>query len=200
MTVTARAEFRVFGHGIIEIVQSHMWNGRTVLGEMRRMPAETYILSRALGHANVKVRDAVLDVKVRQGDTFEGHQIFQPAAKFSFPLTPEHLAAVSAYLGITMTGPVHAAMSFEEFHARAASHPDLSLVKVEKERFGFSIDDAICEYARVYFNGALIESACVESEHYETITGVVEGLGLAGFANTNYIEAASRVVGLRRQK
>lgn len=34
----------VFGLGIIDTVKANMWNGRTVLD--RRMPAETYILSR----------------------------------------------------------------------------------------------------------------------------------------------------------
>lgn len=42
----ARAEFRVFGQDIIDDVRSRMWNGRTVLAQSRRMPAETYILSR----------------------------------------------------------------------------------------------------------------------------------------------------------
>lgn len=198
MTAIARAEFRVFGPRIIDIVQSHMWNGRTVLNEMRTMPAETYVLSRVSSHANVKIRDSVLDIKVRIGDTFEGYQIFEPAGKWPFPLTAAHLAAVEGFLGVSIAGPEPPEMPFDEFMRRVRAHPQLAAVTVEKERFGFSLDGTICEYARVYFNGALVESACVESAQYEAITSVVQALGLAHLPNTNYIDAASRIVGILR--
>ena len=45
--IAPRAEFRVFGHGIIDRVKERMWNGKTVLYQARRMPAETYFLSAA---------------------------------------------------------------------------------------------------------------------------------------------------------
>jgi hypothetical protein len=197
MTTHPRAEFRVFGHGIIAIVQPNMWNGKTVLQQMREMPAETYVLSAASPGVNVKVRDGVLDIKTRVGDTPEGYQIFQPAAKLPFPLTADRLAAASTFLGVTLPLPGDGAtMPFPEFVKRAAAHPDLHLVTVTKERFGFTIGDAICEYARVWFNGALMESACVESERYESMSGVIDGLGLSHFPNTNYIDAAARVIGL----
>ena len=64
----------------------------------------------------------------------------------------------------------------------ARQHPDLVPVTVEKMRYGFTIDGIICEYAQVYFNGAMVESACVESENYAAMRGVIEGLGLAGAA------------------
>ena len=54
----------------------------------------------------------------------------------------------------------------------------------------------ICEYAQVYFNGALVESACVESERYDAMRTVIEGLGIAAHPNVNYLKAAKRVVGL----
>jgi hypothetical protein len=199
MTSIPRAEFRVFGHGIIAIVQANMWNGRTLLQQARAMPAETYVLSAVSPGVNVKLRDGVLDVKTRIGDTPEGYQIFQPAGKFAFPLTAEHLAAAAKLLGVEMAlrgGDVM--MPHEAFMQRVAAHPELRLVTVTKERFGFTIGDCICEYARVWFNGALLESACVESERYESMADVIAGLGLSHFPNTNYIDAASRVIGLRR--
>jgi hypothetical protein len=198
MTTIARAEFRVFGPRIIDIVQSHMWNGRTVLNEIRTMPVETYVLSRVSAHANVKIRDSVLDIKVRIGDTFEGYQIFEPAGKWPFPLTAAHLAAVEGFLGVSIAGPDPQEVPFDEFMRRVRSHPQLAAVTVEKERFGFSLDGTICEYARVYFNGAMVESACVESAQYEAITSVVQALGLSRLPNTNYIDAASRIVGIVR--
>ena len=62
--IVPRAEFRVFGQGVIDIVKERMWNGKTVLFQARRMPAETYFLSANTDEANVKVRDGLLDIKV----------------------------------------------------------------------------------------------------------------------------------------
>jgi hypothetical protein len=199
MTSIPRAEFRVFGHGIIAIVQANMWNGRTVLQQARAMPTETYVLSAMASGVNVKLRDGVLDIKTRVGDTPEGYQIFQPAGKFPFPLTSDCLASAARFLGVEMAlRGDDIMMAHEVFMQRAAAHPDLRLVTVTKERFGFMIGDCICEYARVWFNGALMESACVESERYESMADVIAGLGLSHLPNTNYIDAASRVIGLRR--
>jgi hypothetical protein len=47
-------------------------------------------------------------------------------------------------------------------------------VTVEKTRYGFLVDGVICEYAEVWFNGALLESACCESEDYTAVAKAVE--------------------------
>ena len=43
--VVPRAEFRVFGHGIIKTVQKKMWDAGAVLQSARKTPAEMYFLS-----------------------------------------------------------------------------------------------------------------------------------------------------------
>ena len=193
--IVPRAEFRVFGQGVIDAVKQKMWNGRTVLQQARRMPAETYVLSARTDEANVKVRDGLLDIKTKVGETPEGYEIFQPRGKFRFPLQKAELATILAHLGVEVLLEEEA-YSFDEFLALARRHPDLAPVTVEKMRHGFTIDGVICEYAQVWFNGALVESACAESENYAAMKSVVEGLGLAGWKNTNYLRAAKRVVGM----
>ena len=193
--IAPRAEFRVFGHGIIDRVKERMWNGKTVLYQARRMPAETYFLSAATDEANVKVRDGLLDIKTKVGETPEGYEIFQPRGKFQFPVGREDLATILSHLKVDL--PLDQdSDSFEAFVAMARRHPDLCPVTVEKMRFGFTVDGIICEYAQVWFNGALIESACAESENYAGMQQVVDGLGLAALPNTNYLKAAKRVVGM----
>ncbi len=96
--IKPRAEFRVFGHGIIEIVKARMWNGKTVLQQVRTMPAETYFVSRRTQGVNVKVRDGLLDIKVKTGETEEGYEIFQPRGKFKFPVNQKDLATILAEL------------------------------------------------------------------------------------------------------
>jgi hypothetical protein len=193
--IVPRAEFRVFGQNLIEGVKARMWNGKTVLFQARKMPTETYFLSTRTSEANVKVRDGLLDIKVKTGETPEGYEVFQPRGKFQFPVRREELSTILSHLKVEI--PLDKdTYAIDEFIEIARRHPDLVPVTVDKMRFGFTIDGVICEYAQVYFNGAMVESACVESENYEAMRGIVEGLGLAALPNVNYLRAAKRVVGM----
>jgi hypothetical protein len=197
--ITPRAEFRVFGQGVIEPVKEKMWNGKTVLFQARRMPAETYFLSVHTDEANVKVRDGLLDIKVKVGETPEGYEIFQPSGKFQFPVNKTDLATILAHLKIEITLD-RDRYTIDEFIHMARLHPEMTAVAVEKMRYGFTIDGVICEYAQVWFNGAMVESACAESENYQGMKAVVEGLGIASMPNTNYLKAAKRVVGMENRR
>jgi hypothetical protein len=193
--IVPRAEFRVFGQGVIDTVRAHMYNGKTVLFQARRMPAETYFLSVHTSDANVKVRDGLLDIKTKVGETPEGYEIFQPRGKFKFPVSRADLATILSHLKVDMpldkdTYPI------EAFIELARAHPSLRVVTVEKMRYGFTVDGIICEYAQVWFNGALVETACAESENYAGMKEVIEGLGISELPNTSYLRAAKRVVGL----
>ena len=193
--IVPRAEFRVFGPGVIELVKSKMWNGKTVLFQARRMPKETYFLSVNTNEANVKVRDGLLDIKTKVGETEAGYEIFQPRGKFQFPVKREDLVTILSHLKVELALPQET-YTIDEFIDLARQHPELCPVAVEKMRYGFTIDGIICEYAQVWFNGALVESACVESENYDGMRTVAEGLGIAGMPNTNYLRAAKTVVGM----
>jgi hypothetical protein len=193
--IAPRAEFRVFGQNLIEGVKARMWNGKTVLFQARRMPAETYFLSTNTDEANVKVRDGLLDIKTKVGETPEGYEIFQPRGKFQFPVSRADLGTILSHLKVEMaldreTYPI------DDFIELARAHPQLRVVTVEKMRYGFTIEGIVCEYAQVWFNGAMVETACAESENYAGMKQVIEGLGIADLPNTNYLRAAKRVVGL----
>jgi hypothetical protein len=193
--ISPRAEFRVFGQGVIDIVKQKMWNAGAVLQRARRMPPETYFLSARTSEANVKVRDGLLDIKTKVGETPEGYEIFQPCGKFQFPVKREDLAAILAHLKVEIALEAEI-YGIEDFILIARKHPDLVPVNVEKMRYGFTVEGVICEYAQVWFNGAMVESACCESENYAAIRQVVENLGIAAMPNTNYLRAAKRVVGM----
>ncbi|MCX7167255.1 MAG: hypothetical protein NTV11_13415 [Rhodocyclales bacterium] len=193
--IVPRAEFRVFGQGVIDTVKERMWNGKTVLFQARRMPAETYFLSVNTNEANVKVRDGLLDIKTKVGETPEGYEIFQPRGKFQFPVKRDDLATILSHLKVSVALDQES-YTIEAFIEMARKHPELCPVSVEKMRYGFTVDGIICEYAQVWFNGAMVESACAESENYAGMQQVIEGLGIAAMPNTNYLKAAKRVVGL----
>jgi hypothetical protein len=193
--IVPRAEFRVFGQGVLDIVKLKMWDAGAVLQKARRMPPETYFLSTRTSEANVKVREGLLDIKTKVGETPEGYEIFQPRGKFQFPVKRGDLAAILAHLKVDMLLE-RETYGTEEFIAMARIHPDLVPVSVEKMRYGFTVGGVICEYAQVWFNGAMVESACCESENYPAMRQVVETLGIAAMLNTNYLKAAKRVVGM----
>ena len=193
--IVPRAEFRVFGQGVIDIVKQLIWNGKTVLFQARRMPAETYFLSVNTDEANVKVRDGLLDIKTKVGDTPEGYEIFQPRGKFQFPVQREDLDTILSHLKVNLRLD-QASYKIDEFVVLARKNPELCPVTVEKMRYGFTVDGVICEYAQFWFNGAMVETACAESENYSGMKQVIEGLGIAEMPNTNYLKAAKRVVGM----
>ncbi|MFW2368895.1 MAG: hypothetical protein ACN4GW_20955 [Desulforhopalus sp.] len=192
--IIPRAEFRVFGQGIIDIVGIAMWHAQAKLFKIRQSD-ETYILSRHTNEANVKVRDGLLDIKTKVGETKEGYEIFQPSGKFQFPVKKEELEAIFENLQapVKLEQPT---CTFDEFLDLVADSPDLTAVAVGKERYGFSVDGVICEYGEILFNGALVETACAESEDYSAMKTVIEKLKIADFENTNYLKAAKQVVGM----
>ncbi|WP_291440754.1 hypothetical protein [Desulfovibrio sp.] len=193
--IVPRAEFRAFGHGIVDTVRKKMWDCGAVLFKARKMPAETYFLSVHTTEANVKVRDGLLDIKTKVGETPEGYEIFQPRGKFQFPVSRSDLAVILSHLKVDMP-LAKEQYGIEEFIEMVRKHPDMAAVSVEKMRYGFTVDGIICEYAQVWFNGALLESACCESENYAGMKKAVEALGIAELPNTNYLKAARRVVGM----
>ncbi len=92
--IIPRAEFRVFGQGIIDIVGRAMWKAQAKLFKIRQSK-EVYILSRHTNEANVKIRDGLLDIKTKVGETAEGYEIFQPRGKFEFPVKKMSLQSFS---------------------------------------------------------------------------------------------------------
>jgi hypothetical protein len=193
--IVPRAEFRVFGQQVIEIVRQKMWDAGATLQKARKMPAEVYFISRQTSDANVKSRDGLLDIKLKVGETPEGYEIFQPSGKFQFPVKQADLATILRHLKAELKLDKET-YTIDEFVGLARAHADLVPVTVEKMRYGFTVEGIICEYAEVWFNGALVETACCESENYAGMKKVVEMLGIAAMPNTSYLRAAKRVIGM----
>ena len=77
-----RAEFRVFGQNILNIVTQSMWKAQAKLYKIRTS-SETYIVSRLTNDANVKIRDGLLDIKTKVNETPDGYEVFQPRGNSS---------------------------------------------------------------------------------------------------------------------
>ncbi len=192
--IIPRAEFRAFGQSILDIVTVSMWKAQASLFKIRQSD-ETYILSRHTNEANIKIRDGLLDIKTKVGETAEGYEIFQPRGKFQFPVSKDDLATIFKNLKVNIS-LAQDTYTLDDFISMTNSHVDLAAVDVQKERYGFSVKGVICEYGKIQFNGAMIETACVESEDYAAMQGVITALELDKEENVNYLKAAKRVIGL----
>lgn len=192
--VVPRAEFRVFGQGIAELVEKSMWKAQAKLFKVRQS-GEKYILSVHTNEANVKIRDGLLGIKTKIGETDKGYEIFQPRGKFQFPVQQDQLQTILENLQATVTLDQDT-YTLEDFLALIKETEGLSAVDVQKERYGFSVDGVICEYARILFNGAQIESACAESEDYAAMEKAIAKLEIGDFENINYLKAAKVVIGM----
>jgi len=192
--IVPRAEFRAFGQGLIDEVTISMWKAKATLFKIRTSK-ETYFLSRKTNEANVKVRDGLLDIKTKVGDTEDGYEIFQPRGKFEFPVDKKDVAKILENM-LVEADLNKDKYSIEDFMAIVEKHPDLAAVSVEKKRYGFSVDGIICEYGEVLFNGSKIETACCESEDYTGMKKAIAALEIDKYENVNYLKAAKRSIGM----
>ena len=193
--IVPRAEFRVFGQGIIDEVTAAMWKAKATLFKIRTS-RETYFLSRKTNEANVKVRDGLLDIKTKVGDTEDGYEIFQPRGKFEFPVGKKDVAVILENM-LVEADLNQDSYTIEEFMEIVENHPDLAAVDVEKKRYGFSVDGIICEYGEVLFNGSKIETACCESEDYAGMKKAIKALEIDKYENVNYLKAAKKSIGMK---
>ena len=75
-------------------------------------------------------------------------------------------------------------------------HPDLAAVSVFKQRLGFEIEGCIAELAKVYINGALMHTACLEATDPELVLRTRDRVHLHEYENVNYLLAIKRVIGM----
>ncbi len=191
-----RFEFRTFGQDFDEPaylmsrlstpVPEKVWD---------RQSDEIYIMSRANDENNMKIRDGKMDIK-----TFvtaeQGLEQWNPLMKGEFPL-PVAMLRDDVFPAFQVTPPDfdQDAYTLDEFLAMIAAHPDLQAVKVHKHRFGYMVNNTICEVAEVMINGARVMTINSESTEIEDILKTLELTDLQGVENINYLQAIKRVIG-----
>jgi len=77
--------FACLGMGSSKLYRKRCGGVGAILGMARKMPRELYLVSVHTDSANVKVREGLLDIKIKVGETPEGYEIFQPAVSSGFP-------------------------------------------------------------------------------------------------------------------
>lgn len=157
---------------------------------------EIYIISRTNDLNNTKIRDGKMDIKslVKTVDHLEQ---WNPLMKATFPITT-HLLLTEVFPAFMVAAP-HLGKenyTYAEFIKIVHEHPDLQAVRVHKQRFGYMVNDTICEVANVLINGASVMTVSIESTEIEDIKKTIADLELDSVENINYLQALKRVVGM----
>lgn len=157
---------------------------------------EIYIVSRTNNINNTKIRDDKMDIK-----TFvlsiDGLELWNPLMKGEFPLTVDVLRN-DVFPAFMVEKPklTQDNYTYDEFMTIVKEHPDLVAVRVHKQRFGYMVNDTICEVANVLINGAKVVSINSESTEIDDIKKTIADIGLEGVENINYLQAIKRVIGM----
>jgi len=192
-----RFEFRSFGQNF-EAAAKRMARLSMPIPEKvwERYSDEIYILSRTNDINNTKVRDGKMDIKTYV-QTVDGLEQWNPLMKGEFPIQASVLKnEVFPAFQVQMPELTKDVYTFEEFMDIINSHPDLAAVKVHKQRFGYMVNNTICEYGEVLINGARVMTINSESTEVEDIKKTVRDIGLEGVENINYLQAIKRVIGM----
>ncbi len=192
-----RFEFRTFGQDF-ESARFRMARLSVPVPEKvwERHSAEVYILSRTNDINNTKIRDGKMDIKTYV-QTVDGLEQWNPLMKGEFPMKREVLEQeVIPAFQVEMQLPDQAEFTLEAFLELVNAHPELQAVDVVKQRFGYMVNNTICEFGYVLINGAKVCTINSESTEVEDIKKTLADTGLEGFENINYLQAIKRVTGM----
>lgn len=193
-----RFEFRSFGRCFCE-AEKRMARLSVPVPEKvwERRSTETYIVSRTNDVNNTKIRDGKMDIKTYV-QTVDGLEQWNPLMKGEFPISAQVLneEVFPAFKVANLPVLTKDTYTLEEFLGMIDAHPDLQAVTVEKVRYGYMLNDTICETGEVYINGAMVKTINSESTEVEDIKKTIQEVGLEGVENINYLQAIKRVIGM----
>ena len=192
--VQARYEFRAFAQNF-GLVEEKM--RKLSKFEKFRESSEIYILSAANNEHNIKIRYDTLDIKVLVKEE-QGLQQWYPRMKAEFPLKMAVIRdEVFPALKVAVPEFKRSEYSFNQYlEDIIQSHPDLTIARVYKRRFGYTINGCISEVAELLINGAAIKTIAVESLDIRAVLQAKEILGLQAYQNVNYLLAIKRILGM----
>ena len=190
-----RFEFRSFGQDFRKQAERMASLSVPIPEKFRiRHSPETYIMSRANDINNTKIRDGKMDIK-KYVQTVDELEQWNPLTKTEFPVT-DHFLKSDIFPAFQIEIPVFQKTEYtmDEFLTQVKEHPDLQAVSVVKERFGYMVNDTICEVGNILINGEKFMTINSESTELSDIKKTIIDVGLDGFENINYLQAIKRVI------
>jgi exopolyphosphatase/guanosine-5'-triphosphate,3'-diphosphate pyrophosphatase len=179
--ILPRWEWRTFGahFGIAETRFEELTPGAVQESD------ELYFLGGS--RANVKVRDALLDIKVLREVNREGLERWEPIMKQPFPLPAADVVKVFESLGLALTELARNAYTLEQFTEEIV-RPKMALqpVRVHKRRVRYTVGGCTSEFTDVRADGRDTRTVAIEAEDSAAVLAAVASVGLGGYVNTNY--------------
>ncbi|MDG2398921.1 MAG: hypothetical protein P8M59_06370 [Candidatus Marinimicrobia bacterium] len=191
-----RFEFRTFGQDFTNQAERMARLSIPIPEKLwvRHSP-ETYIMSRTNNINNTKIRDGKMDIKTYV-QTVDGLEQWNPLTKTEFPVTVNFLKSdIFPAFQVETPNFENEEYTHDAFLEMVKNHPNLQAVSVIKERYGYMVNDTICEVGYVLVNGAKIMSINSESTELDDIKKTMSDVGLDGVENINYLQAIKRVIG-----
>ena len=191
-----RFEFRSFGQDFNEQAERMARLSIPIPEKLwvRHSP-ETYIMSRTNDINNTKIRDGKMDIKTYV-QTVDALEQWNPLTKTEFPVSAHFLKNnIFPAFQVKIPEQTKTEYTMDEFMAVVKDHPDLQAVNVVKERFGYMVNDTICEVGNILINGAKVMTINSESTALDNIKKTIIDVGLDGVENINYLQAIKRVIG-----
>jgi len=146
---------------------------------------ELYLLSAAA--ANVKVRSALMDIKVLTQVNADGLEQWIPVMKSRFPLSAAETAKVLEALGLPAPALPGASDTLDQFLDDFAKPGGaIRAVAVHKRRTRYTVGGCMAELSEVVANGQPTRTIAVESEDAAAVIRAVRDLGLGGYTNVSY--------------
>ena len=191
-----RFEFRTFGQNF-EASAKRMARLSVPIPEKvwERESDEIYILSKTNDINNTKIRDGKMDIKTYI-QTVDGLEQWNPLMKGEFPIAKEVLLndVFPAFM-VKMPELLKDTYTVDEFLAMIDENVDLQAVRVHKQRFGYMVNDTLCEVGNVLINGAKVVTINSESTELEDIKKTITDCHLEGNENLNYLQVIKRIIG-----
>ncbi len=191
-----RFEFRTFGQDFeaAHYIMSRL-SAKVPQKVWERESDEIYIMSKTNDKNNTKLRDGKMDIKTYV-QTVDGLEQWNPLMKGEFPMKREMLVnEVFPAFQVEMPAVKAEEVSRNEFLEMIENHPDLQAVRIHKSRYGYMVNDTICEVGDVLVNGAHVVTINSESTEVNDILKTMKDVGLEGVENINYLQMIKRVIG-----
>ena len=191
-----RFEFRTFGQDFNKQADRMASLSVPIPEKLRiRHSPETYIMSRTNDINNTKIRDGKMDIK-KYIQTVDELEQWNPLMKTEFPVSG-HLLKSDIFPAFQVEMPVFEKTEYtiDEFLTMVKEHPDLQAVSVVKERFGYMVNDTICEVGNIFIDGTKVMTINSESTELDNIKKTIIDIGLKGVENINYLQTIKRVIG-----
>jgi len=134
----------------------------------------------------VKVRDALMDIKVLREVDENGLEQWTPVMKAEFPIPATDVPRVFEALRQPTPALERDAYTLDQFLDELIAPAGVAAVKVHKRRVRYTIGGCTSEVTNVVADGRQTRTIAIEGEDAAAVIAAVRGAGLGDFVNTPY--------------